>query len=58
MAVITERRAHQRQRQAAGRLAAGWWAAVMVAGLAVAPEVMRHRVSSGGWHTALQPTRG
>jgi hypothetical protein len=74
IAVITERRAHQRQRQAhqpgerhqpgelhrqfpamAGRLAAGWWAAVMVAGLAVAPEVMRHRVSSGGWHAALQP---
>jgi len=60
IAVITEQRAHQRQRHrrfpaAAGRLAAGWWAAVMVAGLAVAPEVMRHRVSSGGWHTALQP---
>ena len=84
IAVITERRAHQRQRQATtrraastrraapagevastrraapavsrrGGLAAGWWAAVMVAGLAVAPEVMRHRVSSGGWHAALQP---
>jgi hypothetical protein len=79
IAVITERRAPQRQRQAhqagerrqpgerqpgerhrqfpaaAGRLAAGWWAAVMVAGLAIAPEVMRHRVSSGGWHAALQP---
>ena len=27
----------------------------MVAGLAVAPEVMRHRVSSGDWHLALQP---
>jgi hypothetical protein len=27
----------------------------MVAGLAIAPEVMRHRVSSGGWHAALQP---
>ena len=35
--------------------AAGWWAAVMVADLAVAPEVMRHQVSSGGWHAALQP---
>jgi hypothetical protein len=46
---------HRRFPAAAGRLAAGWWAAVMVAGLAVAPEVMRHRVSSGGWHTALQP---
>jgi hypothetical protein len=79
IAVITERRAHQRHRQAyqpgqrrqpgewhqpgerhrqfpvaAGRLAAGWWAAVLVAGLAMAPEVMRHRVSSGGWQVALQ----
>jgi hypothetical protein len=40
---------------ATGRLAAGWWAAVMVAGLAMAPELMRRRVSSGGWHAALQP---
>jgi hypothetical protein len=71
IAVITERRARQRQRPepgqrqnsgqrhqpseryqqfpaATGRLAAGWWAAVMVAGLAMAPELMRHRVSSGG----------
>src|SRR6185437_5238480 len=78
IAVIKERRAHQRQRPepglrnesgqryqpgeryqqfpaATGRLAAGWWAAVMVAGLAMAPELMRHRVSSGGWHAALQP---
>jgi hypothetical protein len=78
IAVITERRARQRQRPepgqrqdsgqrhqageryrqfpaATGRLAAGWWAAVMVAGLAMAPELMRHRVSSGGWHAALQP---
>ena len=63
IAVITERRARQRQpseryRQfpaATGRLAAGWWAAIMVAGLAMAPELMRHRVSSGGWHAALQP---
>jgi hypothetical protein len=46
---------HRRFPAAAGRLAAGWWAAVMVAGLAMAPEVMRHRVSSGGWHAALQP---
>ncbi len=66
IAVITERRARRRQRPepgeryqqfpaATGRLAAGWWAAVMVAGLAMAPELMRHRVSSGGWHAALQP---
>ena len=46
---------HRRFPAAAGRLAAGWWAAVMVAGLAIAPEVMRRRVSSGGWHAALQP---
>jgi hypothetical protein len=37
------------------RLLAGWWAAFTVAGLATAPELMRHRVSSGGWHAALQP---
>jgi len=37
------------------RLLAGWWAAFTVAGLAAAPELMRHRVSSGGWHAALQP---
>jgi len=78
IAVITERRAHQRQRPepglrnesgqryqpgeryqqfpaATGRLAAGWWAAIMVAGLAMAPELMRQRVSSGGWNAALQP---
>ncbi len=68
IAVVTERQAHQRQRQthepgerhqqlpvAASRAAAGWWAAVTVAGLAMAPELMRHRVSSGGWHAALQP---
>jgi hypothetical protein len=46
---------HRRFPAAAGRLAVGWWAAVMVAGLAMATEVMRHRVSSGGWHAALQP---
>jgi len=46
---------HRRFPAAAGRLVAGWWAAVMVAGLAIAPEVMRRRVSSGGWHAALQP---
>jgi len=53
-----ERRPGERYQQfpaATGRLAAGWWAAVMVAGLAMAPELMRHRVSSGGWHAALQP---
>jgi len=36
-------------------LLAGWWAAFAAAGLAAAPELMRHRVSSGGWHAALQP---
>ncbi len=44
--------AEQRQ---AYRSVAGVWAAVMVAGLAAAPELMRHRVTSGGWRAALQP---
>ena len=39
----------------ARRLLAGWWAAFAVAGLAVAPELMRHRVSTGDWHLALRP---
>jgi len=38
----------------AGSLAASW-AAVMVAGLAAAPELMRHRVGAGDWVVALQP---
>jgi hypothetical protein len=37
------------------RLLAAWWAAITIAGLATAPELMRYRVSSGGWHGALQP---
>ena len=41
--------------EARRRLLAGWWAAITVAGLASAPELMRYRVSSGGWHAALQP---
>ncbi len=39
----------------ARRLLAGWWAVFTVTGLALAPELMRHRVTLGGWHTALQP---
>jgi len=39
----------------AHRLLAGWWAVLTVTGLALAPELMRYRVTSGGWHTALQP---
>ena len=41
--------------EARRRLLAGWWSAITVAGLASAPELMRYRVSSGGWHAALQP---
>ena len=39
------------------RLLAGWWTAFAVAGLAVAPELMRHRVSSGAgtWRCGLTP---
>ncbi len=43
------------ERSRAPRALAGWWAAVMVSGLAAAPELMRHRVSAGGWPAALQP---
>ncbi len=43
------------QRWSMPGLLAGWWAALTVGGLAAAPELMRHRVSSGGWHAALQP---
>ncbi len=48
VAVIAEQRQAQRS-------LAGAWAAVTVAGLVVAPGLMRHLVSSGGWHAALQP---
>ncbi len=41
--------------EARRRLLAGWWASITVAGLAAAPQFMRYRVSSGGWHAALQP---
>jgi hypothetical protein len=53
-----QRRPKQRrpkQRRSKQGLLAGWWAAFTVAGLAAAPELMRHRVSSGGWHAALHP---
>ena len=43
------------ERSWAPRSLAGWWAAVMVSGLAAAPELMRYRVSAGGWPAALQP---
>ena len=72
VAVVAERQPRRRQRHqpgsregrpAAARLVLpGWWAAFTVAGLAAAPELMRYRVSSGGWPAALQPypwlTRG
>ena len=43
------------ERGRVARARAGWWAAVMVSGLAAAPGLMRHRVSSAGWHAALRP---
>jgi len=70
VAVVAERQAQRRQRHEprAGRLAgrrlvlarrrlvlAGWWAAFTVAGLAVAPGLMRRQVSPGDWHAALRP---
>ena len=63
IAVVAERQAHRRPRHepregrpdAARLVLAGWWAAFTVAGLALAPELMRHRVSPGDWRAALQP---
>jgi hypothetical protein len=55
-AIVAEQQ--QARRVVAGwwaRVLAGWWAAVTVAGLAAAPELMRHRVVPGDWHAALQP---
>jgi hypothetical protein len=55
-AIVAEQQ--KAQRVLAGwwaRVLAGWWAAVAVAGLAAAPELMRHRVVPGDWHAALQP---
>jgi hypothetical protein len=43
------------ERGRVARARAGWWAAVMVSGLAAAPGLMRYRVSSAGWHAALRP---
>jgi hypothetical protein len=63
VAIVAEQRVAE-QRVAEQRVAeqrktrqwmAGWWAAVTVAGLAAAPELMRERVTSAGWHAALQP---
>ncbi len=59
VAVVAERRPRRRPQPQApngGRRAlAGCWAAFTVAGLATAPELMRHRVGSGDWVVALQP---
>ena len=57
-AAIVAEQQQQARRVVAGwwaRVLAGWWAAVTVAGLAAAPELMRHRVVPGDWHAALQP---
>ena len=42
------------QRRAARSLAA-WWACLTVCALAAAPDLVRHRVITGGWRAALQP---
>jgi hypothetical protein len=57
-AIVAEQQQQQARRVVAGwwaRVLAGWWAAVTVAGLAAAPELMRHRVVPGDWRAALQP---
>ena len=55
VAVVTERRTQTQAPNGGPRVLAASWAAVMVAGLAAAPELMRHRVGSGDWIVALQP---
>ena len=55
VAVIMERRPQPQAPNEGRRVLAGRWAAFMVAGLATAPELMRHRVASGNWVVALQP---
>ncbi len=51
-AIVAEQRTEHRIGQ---RSLAAWWAAATVVGLAAAPGVMRHRMTSGDWHGALQP---
>jgi hypothetical protein len=51
-AIVAEQRTEHRIGQ---RSLAGVWAAATVVGLAAAPGVMRHRVTSSDWHGALQP---
>jgi hypothetical protein len=58
VAVVTERRTQTQAPNGAPRVLAASWAAVMVAGLAAAPELMRHRGGAGDWVVALQPSRG
>ncbi len=55
IALAAERRSRAERRNKAGHAIAGWWAASAIAGLACAAELMRHRLSTGDWHAALQP---
>lgn len=55
VAVVMERRTQTQAPNGVPRVLAASWAAVMVAGLAAAPELMRHRVGAGDWVVALQP---
>jgi hypothetical protein len=43
------------ERGRTARSLAGWWACATVCALAVAPAVMRHLVTVGGWPAALRP---
>ncbi len=43
------------ERRRVSRSLVGWWASATVFTLAVTPALMRHRVTAGGWHAALQP---
>ena len=46
------------ERGRVARARAGWWAAVMVSGLAAAPGLMRYRVSSPAGTRRCGPTHG
>src|SRR5260370_34699741 len=43
------------ERRQTARSLAGWRACAVVCALAVAPALMRYRVTVGGWRAALQP---
>ncbi|HEX5296540.1 MAG TPA: hypothetical protein VFW50_06095 [Streptosporangiaceae bacterium] len=58
VAVVTERRTQTQAPNGVPRVLAASWAAVMVAALAAAPELMRHRSARGTGSWPSSPSRG